>query len=198
MSALGPNEARVFFDLGLAVAASPGALAFLRRFEPGISSPLWLTVALPPAFLAANALVGQSTAGENQPVFDIRPAHIQQKSVSQKFAASGQQNESDDLLIDEWSCRIGVSLNESTQVPRNHGDADTGLLYLSRWKTPMPENTARVHVTEDELARDTHGVLKKVQEGIEVIVEQDHRPVALMKTPQCPGRKLGECIALAK
>jgi antitoxin (DNA-binding transcriptional repressor) of toxin-antitoxin stability system len=62
----------------------------------------------------------------------------------------------------------------------------------------MPENTARVHVTEDELARDTHGVLKKVQEGIEVIVEQDHRPVALMKTPQGPGRKLGECIALAK
>jgi len=62
----------------------------------------------------------------------------------------------------------------------------------------MSENTARVRVTEDELARDTHAVLAKVQEGVEVIVEQDHRPVAVIKIPQGPGRKLSECIALAK
>ena len=62
----------------------------------------------------------------------------------------------------------------------------------------MPENSARVRITEDELARDTHAVLTKVQEGVEVIVEQDHRPVAVIKTPQGPGRKLSECIALAK
>ena len=31
-----------------------------------------------------------------------------------------------------------------------------------------------------------------------MIVEQDHRPVAVIKTPQGPGRKIGECIALAK
>jgi hypothetical protein len=31
-----------------------------------------------------------------------------------------------------------------------------------------------------------------------VIVEQGHRPVAIIKTPHGPGRKLSECIALAK
>lgn len=62
----------------------------------------------------------------------------------------------------------------------------------------MSENTARVRITEDELARDTHAVLIKVQEGVEVIVEQDHRPVAVIKIPQAPGRKISECIALAK
>jgi len=57
---------------------------------------------------------------------------------------------------------------------------------------------ATVRITEDELARDVHTVLAKVQEGVEVIVEQDHRPVAIIKTPQSPGRKISECIAVAK
>jgi antitoxin (DNA-binding transcriptional repressor) of toxin-antitoxin stability system len=55
-----------------------------------------------------------------------------------------------------------------------------------------------VRITEAELARDIHGVLEKVQSGVEVIVEQDHRAVAVIKTPQGPGRKISECIALAK
>lgn len=55
-----------------------------------------------------------------------------------------------------------------------------------------------LRITEAELARDIHAVLAQVQEGVEVIVEQDHRPVALIKAPQGPGRKLSECIALAK
>jgi hypothetical protein len=38
----------------------------------------------------------------------------------------------------------------------------------------------------------------KVQEGVEAIVEQDHRPVAVIKAPKGPGRKISECIALAK
>jgi len=57
---------------------------------------------------------------------------------------------------------------------------------------------ATVHITEAELARDIHAVLAKVREGVEVIVEQDHRPVAVIKTPKGPGRKISECIALAK
>jgi hypothetical protein len=40
-------------------------------------------------------------------------------------------------------------------------------------------------------------VLAKVQGAVEVIVEQDHRAVALIKTPQAPRRKTSECIALA-
>jgi len=55
-----------------------------------------------------------------------------------------------------------------------------------------------VRITEAELVRDIHSVLARVQEGVEVIVEQDHRPVAVIKTPQGPGRKISDCIALAK
>jgi antitoxin (DNA-binding transcriptional repressor) of toxin-antitoxin stability system len=55
-----------------------------------------------------------------------------------------------------------------------------------------------VRITEAELARDTHAVLEKVQAGVEIVVEQDHRPVAVIKTPQGPGRKISECSALAK
>jgi antitoxin (DNA-binding transcriptional repressor) of toxin-antitoxin stability system len=62
----------------------------------------------------------------------------------------------------------------------------------------MIEVMATVRITEAELARDIHAVLAKVQEGVEVIVEQDHRPVAIIKTPQGPGRKISACIALAK
>lgn len=60
-------------------------------------------------------------------------------------------------------------------------------------------------IRENAFDRDhAHGdsagpVLARVQEGDEVIVEQDHRPVAVIKTPpRGPGRKLSECIALAK
>jgi hypothetical protein len=62
----------------------------------------------------------------------------------------------------------------------------------------MIEVMAAVRISEAELARDIHAVLAKVQEGVEVIVEQDHRIVAVIKTPQGPGRKISECIALAK
>jgi hypothetical protein len=56
-----------------------------------------------------------------------------------------------------------------------------------------------LRLTEAELARDIHAVLARVrEEGLEVIVEQDHRPVAVIRTPQGPGRKLTECIAIAK
>ena len=62
----------------------------------------------------------------------------------------------------------------------------------------MIEAMGTLRITEAELARDIHTVLAKVQEGAEVIVEQDHRPVAIIKTPQGPGRKISECIGLAK
>ena len=55
-----------------------------------------------------------------------------------------------------------------------------------------------VRISEAELTRDVRAVLAKVQQGVEVIVEQDHRPIAIITTPQAPGRKISECIALAK
>jgi antitoxin (DNA-binding transcriptional repressor) of toxin-antitoxin stability system len=62
----------------------------------------------------------------------------------------------------------------------------------------MIEGMAQVHMTEDEVARDLHNVLAKVQQGIEVVVEQDHRPVAVIRSPVPKGRLLSECIALAE
>jgi hypothetical protein len=55
-----------------------------------------------------------------------------------------------------------------------------------------------VRITEAELVRDIRAVLSKVQEGTEVVVEQNHRPVAIIRMPQGPGRKISESVALAK
>ena len=49
-----------------------------------------------------------------------------------------------------------------------------------------------LHITEAELARDLHTVLAKVREGVEVIVEQDHHPIALIRAPLPKGRLLSE------
>lgn len=53
-------------------------------------------------------------------------------------------------------------------------------------------------MTADEVARDLHAVLAKVQQGAEVLIEQDHRTVALIRSPLPRGRRLSECIALAE
>jgi antitoxin (DNA-binding transcriptional repressor) of toxin-antitoxin stability system len=62
----------------------------------------------------------------------------------------------------------------------------------------MIESMGQVHMTEAEVARDLHGVLAKVQQGVEVVVEQDHRPVAVIRSPLPKGRLLSECIAQAE
>ena len=62
----------------------------------------------------------------------------------------------------------------------------------------MIEVMATVRITEAELARDTHAVLAKVQEGVEVIVEHDHRPVAIIRTPHRSGRPISEILRQAR
>ena len=57
---------------------------------------------------------------------------------------------------------------------------------------------ATVHMSEAEVVKDIAAVLAKVREGIEIVVEQDHLAIAVIKAPQRPGRKLSECIVLAK
>ena len=59
----------------------------------------------------------------------------------------------------------------------------------------MIEIMMTVHVTEAELARDLHAVLEKVRQGVEVVIEQDSRPVAVLKAAQVQGRKISEVIA---
>ena len=59
----------------------------------------------------------------------------------------------------------------------------------------MIEESMTVRISEAELARDIHSVLARVQEGVEVVVEQDHRAVAVIKSPVLKGRKISEVIA---
>ncbi len=56
----------------------------------------------------------------------------------------------------------------------------------------------QLHMTEAEVARDLHDVLNKVQQGVEVVIEQNHRPIAIIRSPLTERRLLSECIALAE
>ena len=62
----------------------------------------------------------------------------------------------------------------------------------------MIEDMAQVHMTEADVARDFAAVLEKDRQGLEVVVEQDSRTVAVIKPVQGPGRPIDECIALAE
>ena len=53
-------------------------------------------------------------------------------------------------------------------------------------------------MSEAEVAKNFAAVLEKVREGTKVVVEQDHRPVAVIKTVKGPGRPIDECIAIAQ
>jgi antitoxin (DNA-binding transcriptional repressor) of toxin-antitoxin stability system len=52
-----------------------------------------------------------------------------------------------------------------------------------------------VRITEAELAGDLHAMLAKVQQGIEVVVEQDLRPIAVIRPAKPVGRMISEVIA---
>jgi antitoxin (DNA-binding transcriptional repressor) of toxin-antitoxin stability system len=53
-----------------------------------------------------------------------------------------------------------------------------------------------VHITEAGPARDIHAVLARVQRGDEIVVQQENRPVAIVKAASAPRRTISECIAL--
>ena len=62
----------------------------------------------------------------------------------------------------------------------------------------MIEVMAQVHMSEAEVARDLSTVLDKVRQGVEVVIEQDAQPVAVIRSAPPKGRLLSECIALAE
>ena len=62
----------------------------------------------------------------------------------------------------------------------------------------MIEVMATVRITESELARDLHAVLAKVHQGLEVVIEQDHRPVAVIRPPHRSGRLVSEILREAR
>lgn len=56
-----------------------------------------------------------------------------------------------------------------------------------------------VRITEAELARDVRAVLEKVQQGSEVIIEQEnHRAVAVIRSPHRSGRPITDILREAK
>ncbi len=55
-----------------------------------------------------------------------------------------------------------------------------------------------LRITEAELARNLHAVLAKVREGAEILVEADHRPVAVIRAPERSGRPASEILREAK
>ena len=59
----------------------------------------------------------------------------------------------------------------------------------------MIGNMAVVHMSEAEVVKDIAAVLAKVRQGVEVVVEQDHRAVAVIKPSQPVGRMISDVIA---
>ena len=57
------------------------------------------------------------------------------------------------------------------------------------------EATATVHMSEAEVARDLHAVLAKVQQGVEIVIEQGNRPVAVLRPALPVGRMISEIVA---
>lgn len=59
---------------------------------------------------------------------------------------------------------------------------------------------ATLHMSEPKWARDLDAVLAKVQQGFEIVIEKNRRPVAVLKlSPSVgPGRTIRECIALVE
>ncbi|MBK9169065.1 MAG: hypothetical protein IPM24_16555 [Bryobacterales bacterium] len=45
------------------------------------------------------------------------------------------------------------------------------------------------------MPRNTHAALAKVQQGVEIVIEQDNRPVAMVKQPKPVGRMISEIVA---
>lgn len=57
---------------------------------------------------------------------------------------------------------------------------------------------AEVHMNEADVIRDIAAVLAKVGQGLEVVVERDHRAVAVIKPPERSGRSVSEILREAK
>src|SRR5438445_58296 len=62
----------------------------------------------------------------------------------------------------------------------------------------MIEDMAQLHLTEAELARDLHNALEKVRQGVEIVVDRNDQPVAVIKPPQPIRHTLSELIRLAE
>jgi len=51
---------------------------------------------------------------------------------------------------------------------------------------------------EGEVARDRHAALARVQQGVEIIIERNNRPVAVLRAQNRSGRPITEILREAK
>lgn len=59
----------------------------------------------------------------------------------------------------------------------------------------MIESMAVLHMSEAEVVKDIAAVLAKVRQGSEIVIEQDHRPIAVIKPSHPVGRMISEVIS---
>jgi antitoxin (DNA-binding transcriptional repressor) of toxin-antitoxin stability system len=52
-----------------------------------------------------------------------------------------------------------------------------------------------IHITEAEFAANPRAVLARVEAGAEVVVEANHRPIAVIRAPRRSGRRISEMLA---
>lgn len=57
---------------------------------------------------------------------------------------------------------------------------------------------AAVHMSKAEVARDLHAALARVQQGVEIVIEQNNRPVAVLRAENRSGRPITEILREAK
>jgi len=62
-------------------------------------------------------------------------------------------------------------------------------------KGSIIKHMAVLHITESELARDVHGVIEKVRGGVEVVIEANNKPVAVLRPAELRPRRLSEIAA---
>jgi antitoxin (DNA-binding transcriptional repressor) of toxin-antitoxin stability system len=60
----------------------------------------------------------------------------------------------------------------------------------------MIEMMLQVHMTEAEIAGNFALAMEKVRQGIEVVVEHEHQPIAVLKAAEPPRRTIREILAL--
>ena len=54
----------------------------------------------------------------------------------------------------------------------------------------------QVHMTEAEIAGNFAAALEKVRQGLEVVVKDEHQPIAVLKAAEPPRRTIAEILAL--
>jgi len=55
-----------------------------------------------------------------------------------------------------------------------------------------------VHVSEADAARDLPAILERVQAGVEVVIDRNDQPLAVIRAAVPARRTISECIALAE